>query len=96
MPTIATCGDMNRRRLDAESIHDAVLRISGKLDPKMGGPSVKQFHLSKGIHVTPNVDYVNFDPDDPGKLPPQRLPLSCSAPCPTRFRKPWIAPTARS
>src|SRR5262249_37069854 len=29
---------MNRHRLDAESIHDAVLRISSKLDTKMGGP----------------------------------------------------------
>ena len=39
---------MNRRRLDAESIHDAVLCISGKLDPTMGGPSVKQFHDAPG------------------------------------------------
>ena len=34
---------MNRTRLDAESVHDAVLAISGKLDLTMGGPSVKQF-----------------------------------------------------
>ncbi|HLN32506.1 MAG TPA: PSD1 and planctomycete cytochrome C domain-containing protein [Gemmataceae bacterium] len=55
---------MNRHRLDAESIHDAVLQISGKLDVAMGGPSVKQFIQTPGVHVTPNVDYVNFDPDD--------------------------------
>ncbi len=56
---------MNRRRLDAETVRDAVLRIAGTLDTTMGGPSVKQFIQTKGIHVTPNVDYVNFDVDDP-------------------------------
>ncbi|MCA9039966.1 MAG: PSD1 domain-containing protein [Planctomycetaceae bacterium] len=56
---------MNRRRLDAESFRDALLSISGTLDPTMGGPSVKQFIQTKGIHVTPNVDYLNFDIDDP-------------------------------
>ena len=56
---------MNRRRLDAESIHDAVLLISGKLDRTMGGPSVKQFIQTPGVHVTPNVDYDKFDPDAP-------------------------------
>jgi Protein of unknown function (DUF1553)/Protein of unknown function (DUF1549) len=56
---------MNRTRLDAESIRDAVLSISGKLDPTPGGPSVKQFIQSPGIHVTPVVDYLNFDVDRP-------------------------------
>jgi mono/diheme cytochrome c family protein len=56
---------MNRARLDAESIRDAVLRVSGKLDPAMGGPSVKQFLQSPGIHVTPVVDYLAFDVDSP-------------------------------
>jgi hypothetical protein len=54
---------MNRMRLDAESIRDAVLAISGKLDPLMGGPSVKQFIQTPGIHVTPMVDYLHFDVD---------------------------------
>jgi mono/diheme cytochrome c family protein len=54
---------MNRLRLDAEEIRDAVLAISGKLDPLMGGPSVKQFLQSPGIHVTPVVDYLGFDID---------------------------------
>jgi hypothetical protein len=57
---------MNRTRLDAESIRDAVLQISGTLDLTMGGPSVKQFIESPGIHVTPNVDYQAFDLDSPG------------------------------
>jgi hypothetical protein len=56
---------MNRSRLDAESLRDAVLLAAGKLDRAMGGPSVKQFNMSPGIHVTPNVDYVNFDMDRP-------------------------------
>ncbi|MFT5522728.1 MAG: hypothetical protein ACI9HK_000672 [Pirellulaceae bacterium] len=52
---------MNRPRLDAESLRDAMLRISGGMDSTMGGPSVRQFNQSAGVHVTPTVDYVNFD-----------------------------------
>jgi hypothetical protein len=59
---------MNARRLDAESIRDAVLQVSGKLDLAMGGPSVRQFIESKGIHVTPNIDYRGFDVDSPGNF----------------------------
>jgi hypothetical protein len=57
---------MNIKRLEAEAIRDAVLQISGKLDPSMGGPSVKLFKQSPGIHRTPKVDYDGFDPDAPG------------------------------
>lgn len=57
---------MNRVRLEAESIHDALLMISDMLDQRMGGPSVKQFIQTPGIHVTPNVDYAGYDPDNPG------------------------------
>ncbi len=56
---------MNRARLDAESIRDAVLQITGQLDLTMGGPSVQQFVQSPGIHVTPVVDYAKFDVDSP-------------------------------
>ncbi len=59
---------MNRPRLDAESIRDAVLQISGKLDLAMGGPSAQHFLLSKGVHVTPTLDYLDFDPDDPANF----------------------------
>src|SRR5207245_1973038 len=48
----------NRGRLDAESLRDAVLQISGKLDLTMAGPSVKLFKESPGIHRTPKVDYL--------------------------------------
>jgi hypothetical protein len=57
---------MNRTRLDAETLRDAVLQISGQLDFTMGGPSVKHFVQSPGIHRTPKVDYLAFDPDSPG------------------------------
>jgi hypothetical protein len=57
---------MNRTRLDAESVRDAVLTVSGLLDRAMGGPSVKQFRQNKGIHVTPKVEYDAFDVDSPG------------------------------
>ena len=59
---------MNRQRLDAECIHDAVLSLSGMLDLRMGGPSDRQFHAGKGVHVTPVLDYLGFDPDDPANL----------------------------
>jgi hypothetical protein len=54
---------MNRTRLDSECIHDAILSASGRLDLRMGGPSDRQFSLSPGIHVTPNIDYREFDLD---------------------------------
>ena len=55
---------MNRARLDAESIHDAVAAVSGTLDLEMGGPSVRQFIQTPGIHVTPNVDYQGFSAEN--------------------------------
>jgi Protein of unknown function (DUF1553)/Protein of unknown function (DUF1549) len=33
-------GRMSRRRLDAEGLRDAMLAVSGELNPKMGGPGV--------------------------------------------------------
>ncbi|MFL5342980.1 MAG: DUF1553 domain-containing protein, partial [Gemmataceae bacterium] len=38
---------------------------AGRLDRRMGGPSVQQFNMSPGVHVTPNVDYQGFDVDRP-------------------------------
>jgi hypothetical protein len=54
------------RRLDAESIHDAILQVAGQLDTRMGGASVQQFVLSPGVHVTPVVDYTRYDWNKPG------------------------------
>ncbi|HEY7115861.1 MAG TPA: DUF1553 domain-containing protein, partial [Tepidisphaeraceae bacterium] len=56
---------MNRMRLDAESVRDAVLSISGRIDLTMGGPSVRQFVEGKGVHETPVADYESFDVDSP-------------------------------
>src|ERR1700686_2547739 len=54
---------MNRQRLDAESVRDAVLAVSGKLDGTMGGPSAEQFWF-KDDH-SPTYDYARFDIDSP-------------------------------
>ncbi len=53
---------MNRAKLDAESVHDAVLWLSGKLDLRMGGPGARQFWF-KDDH-SPVYDYARFSPDD--------------------------------
>jgi hypothetical protein len=55
---------MNRARLDAETIHDALLAVSGRLDLTMGGPSVQQFFF-KDDH-SPVYDYTRYDVDSPG------------------------------
>lgn len=54
---------MNRTRLDAESLRDAILAVSGRLDLEMGGPAARQFAF-KDDH-SPVYDYAEFDPDDP-------------------------------
>jgi len=54
---------MNRTRLDAETIRDSMLSISGKLDLTMGGPAVQQFYY-KDDH-SPVYDYTLFDVDSP-------------------------------
>jgi hypothetical protein len=56
---------MNRRRLDAESVRDAVLRLSGKLNLEMGGPPAKQFIEVKAGGLRPEADYQHFNIDDP-------------------------------
>ncbi len=36
-------GRMERRRLEAEAVRDALLAVSGRLDPTSGGPSIRDF-----------------------------------------------------
>lgn len=55
---------MPRRKLDAESIRDSMLSISGKLTPQMGGPGFYLFELEKTQH-SPHYEYHKFDPNAP-------------------------------
>lgn len=54
---------MNRFRLDADSIRDSTLRISGRLSPIMGGEGNEQFVKTPGPQSTPTLDYTKFDWD---------------------------------
>jgi hypothetical protein len=56
---------MNRTRLDAETVRDSVLLLSGRLDDTMYGPPVQHFIVKPGVHVTPDADYDKFDVDAP-------------------------------
>ncbi len=55
---------MQRSRLDAESVRDTILQITGLIDLKMGGPSVKQFvYEDPSIDLTPKAGYEAFNVD---------------------------------
>ena len=54
----------NRRKLDAESIRDGILAVSGKLDVTMGGPSFQDFVITHPEH-SPHYQYDQHDPEDP-------------------------------
>lgn len=55
---------MNRRKLEAEAIHDAALAVSGHLNPQMYGPGFQDFVIEKPEH-SPHYQYHLFDPEDP-------------------------------
>ncbi|MBI2480173.1 MAG: DUF1553 domain-containing protein [Planctomycetia bacterium] len=54
---------MNRRRLEAEEIRDAILSVSGRMDTAMGGPGYYLFVLEKTDH-SPHFEYHLFDPEE--------------------------------
>jgi hypothetical protein len=54
---------MNRRRLDAESIRDAILAVNGQLDRRLGGPGFELFRF-KDDHSPV------YDHDAPEKIDP--------------------------
>lgn len=54
---------MNRRKLDAESLRDATLAVSGKLKRDLGGPAFQDFLVEKPEH-SPHYEYRLFDPED--------------------------------
>lgn len=55
---------MNRRRLSAEEVRDAVLLVSGKLDKTMHGPAMRLFELERTEH-SPHYEYHKHDPSKP-------------------------------
>ncbi len=55
---------MNRRRLEAEEVRDAVLAAAGRLDAKMYGPAFQDFAIEKPEH-SPHYRYAKHDPADP-------------------------------
>ena len=55
---------MNRRKLEAEAIRDAVLWVSGRLNLQMGGPGFRDFVLEKPEH-SPHYEYHKYDPGNP-------------------------------
>jgi hypothetical protein len=55
---------MNRLRLDADEVRDALLRLSGKLNLEMGGPPAKQFIEVKASGSRPEANYQGFNVDD--------------------------------
>lgn len=54
---------MNRRKLSAEEVRDAMLSVSGKLNLEMGGPGYYLFALEKTAH-SPHYEYHKFNPED--------------------------------
>lgn len=56
---------MNRTRMDAETLRDSVLLLSGRLDETRYGPPVPHFLSQPGVHITPEADYDRFDLDAP-------------------------------
>ena len=54
---------MNRRKLSAEEVRDAILSVSGKLNLEMGGPGYYLFALEKTAH-SPHYEYHKFNPED--------------------------------
>jgi mono/diheme cytochrome c family protein len=58
---------MNRRKLDAESMHDSVLAIAGRLDLTMGGPGFQDFVIEHPEH-SPHYEYALYDVEDPKSL----------------------------
>jgi hypothetical protein len=55
---------MNRRKLEAEAVHDSVLAVAAKLDLTMGGPGFQDFVIDKPQH-SPHYEYDQHDVEDP-------------------------------
>ena len=58
---------MNRQKLEAEAVRDAVLQVAGKLDQKMYGPPYRDFVIEHPAH-SPHYEYHLHDPNDPASF----------------------------
>lgn len=56
-------GRMNRRKIEAEAVRDAVLAVAGLLDRRMGGPSYRDFVIERPEH-SPHYQYHKAEPSD--------------------------------
>jgi hypothetical protein len=54
---------MNRRKIEAEAVRDAVLTVAGKLNRQMEGPAFQDFVVEKPDH-SPHYEYQRHNPDD--------------------------------
>ncbi len=54
---------MNRRKLEAEAVHDSILSVAGKLDLTMGGPGYFDFVVEKADN-SPHYEYALHDVED--------------------------------
>ena len=64
-PDNTLLGRMNRRRLDAEGVRDAMLAVAGELNPRAGGPGVLA-PLEKEVEdlIFTEAEVVNLWPED--------------------------------
>ena len=55
---------MSRRRLEAEAIRDSLLAVSGRLDPRLGGPATREFASPRRTlyQMTVRSDRAGFGP----------------------------------
>ncbi len=75
-PENSLFGRMNRRRLDAEGLRDALLAVSGELNPKAGGPGVLA-PLEKEVEalIFTEAEVVDLWPEDPDRAEHRRRSL---------------------
>ena len=89
---------MNRRRLDAEGVRDAMLAVSGELNPKAGGPGVLA-PLEKEVEdlIFTEAEVVDLWPETatPPSTSGARSTCSASGTSATRCSTPSTPPTPR-
>ena len=92
----------NRRRLEFEALHDAVLAASGQLDPTLGGPPVRLFGDNRRRAI---YGYVNrlefpsllttFDVPNPAGLSPKRTTTTVAPQALFLMNGPFLRDAAR-